>query len=320
MNTASKKMTTFSERYSLPGWKKILISLACMVALCAVVYFFGIPNPNMILITGLVVVTSILGSWSGVVSAAVMIVYSMFFFSTDHSFIIFSSVNLQKLIVIILGTLITVTFVGRLKKANDEVVEELKEVNAILSENNRLLEAASMQDALTGLRNRFALRQAFPGYTKKPLNVMMLDIDSFKEINDDLGHEAGDEALVSVSSILIELFGKEDSYRYGGDEFLVIRDGMTNEAFQELARELKRRMGNLRLGEASLPILFSAGCVYGTAEHSNDLRLMIRHADNRLYEAKNQGKNQIVMARFHRTFAEQLTVPIQRDTGFQSHS
>lgn len=83
-----------------------------MVALTFVVQFFNIPNPNIILITGLVVFASLFDYGTGAVCAVLMIVYSMYFFSTDHSFISYSSINLQKMASIVLGVTLTTVFIG----------------------------------------------------------------------------------------------------------------------------------------------------------------------------------------------------------------
>ena len=83
-----------------------------MVALTFVVQFFNIPNPNIILITGLVVFASLFGYGSGAVCAVLMIVYSMYFFSTDHSFISYSPITLQKMASIVLGVTLTTVFIG----------------------------------------------------------------------------------------------------------------------------------------------------------------------------------------------------------------
>ena len=113
----------------------------------------------MILITGLVIFTSLFGVLSGIVCTLLMVGYSAFFFSTAHSFVLYTALNLYKLLVIILGTTVTTAFVGHLKKVNMRTVAELKEVNQMLTEDNRMLTQASMRDDLTGLRNRFTLAE-----------------------------------------------------------------------------------------------------------------------------------------------------------------
>ena len=307
-----KKEATSQERYRArfwPEWKKMLVTLLGMAALCAAVFLLQVPNPNMILITGLVVTTAVMGLSAGAVSSVVMIVYSMFFFSTDHSFLHYTTLNAQKLVIIIAGVVLNFAIVGRLKRASDEAMEELRALNHMLRDDNRLLEQTSMTDGLTGLRNRYALRRDFANLGRTRVTVMMVDVDDFKQVNDRFGHDTGDYVLQSIGEALRELFGAENCYRYGGDEFLVVCPDMGEAQFAVQAGKLADRVSQIRLGDGEERICFSAGYVYGSAELNSDLRLMLHHADNRLYEAKHRGKNQVVGARFRRTFGEQLSAP-----------
>lgn len=101
----------------------VSISLTLMILLTLLVYFANIPNPNMILIAGLVIVTSLFGLVSGIFSGLEMILYSMFFFSTDHSFFVFNQTNLYKLIVIIIGVIICVAFIGDLEFRRERIAK-----------------------------------------------------------------------------------------------------------------------------------------------------------------------------------------------------
>lgn len=287
-------------------WKRALTVLLVMTVLCVVLYYFHVPNPNMILITGLVVFTSLFGLCSGMICAGVMLLYSMFFFSTDHNFVSYTDVNLQKLVTVLLGVVLNTIFVGRLKREHQKTVAELTEVNRILTEDNEVLKEASMQDGLTGLRNRFALRRDFRRYEQQPIFVMMVDVDDFKSINDTHGHEMGDLVLRTMADALQEQFGPENCYRYGGDEFLVLWPGAYRQVFDTLAGRFLRRMERESFGDPPFSVGVSGGYVYGAAEMNVDLQTMIRHADMNLYEAKRKGKNRIAGGRFRLTLSEQL--------------
>ena len=291
-------VVTSNKAVSWPEWKKVTLTLIVMCALCVTVLFFDIPNPNMILITGLVIFTSLFGYPSGCVSAVIMLVYSLYFFSTDHSFIRFTSLNLEKMAVIFIGTLLNLVFVGQLKRVENGHTIALRELNDVLKEDNAALEKASMVDALTGLRNRYALRRDYPKYEKKVLHVLMIDVDDFKDINDKYGHNTGDYVLRQVGGMLIDLFGEESCYRYGGDEYLVIKVGMDEKTFCATADRLLERVSKMQLDGESFPVCISGGFVFGAAESPGDLRLMFRHADNKLYEAKRIGKNRIIGTRY----------------------
>ena len=87
-----------------------IIFTVLMIALIIFVYNFNVPNPNMILIAALVLSTAIGATVPGLICAVLMMGYSLFFFSTDHSFFQFTEINLHKIIVVTLGVLIRVCF------------------------------------------------------------------------------------------------------------------------------------------------------------------------------------------------------------------
>ena len=93
MTEKQRKPTLMQLRVSLP--KKIVITAAVMVALILFVYYFNIPNPNMILIAGLVLCSALFGFGGGIVAAMIMLGYTLFFFSTDHRFTQFTPENMK---------------------------------------------------------------------------------------------------------------------------------------------------------------------------------------------------------------------------------
>lgn len=269
----------------------ILLALVVMVTLVVVVFVFDVPNPNMLLITGLAVFTSLYGYGAGLTCAAVMVVYSMYFFSTDHSFFSFTTVNLQKMSVIVLGVLLNTLFIGNLKRKQTEANRKLEQMNRLLQDENRSLEAVSLTDALTGTRNRYALRRDYTRFEGCYLHVMMLDLDDFKHVNDAHGHAIGDEVLKRVGRVLTDCFDEDSCYRFGGDEFLVILEGLEESAFLARMNDVKDSLKAVRLNGVTRPIHFSAGYVHGECEMGFDLRLMMHQADRMLYEAKGMGKD-----------------------------
>ena len=264
-------------------------SLVLMLAITVLVYFFNIPNPNMILIAGLTVFTTLYGYSSGVVCGLEMIVYSMFFFSTDHSFFEYTTQNLEKLTVIIIGVVLNVAFIGRLKKRQQDAVLKLEETNRGLISTNSRLEEATRLDPLTTVKNRYALRQDYDNYFERSVHVMMIDLDGFKQINDKYGHDAGDYLLKQMGRVLKESFGTDCTYRYGGDEFLVICPEVSDENFTKRIEEIRSGIKKIRSDHKNADLRFSAGYVFGTVEKSSDLRSMITAADSMMYRAKNAG-------------------------------
>ncbi len=180
---------------------------------------------------------------------------------------------------------------GQLIEHQKEYINELNDLNQKLKDDNLTLEAATIRDSLTGVKNRFALRRDYDGYTEQEIHIMMLDIDDFKKVNDNYGHSVGDYLLKKTGDTLIDLFGAEHSYRYGGDEFMVIYPDIQESDFTKLVSDMGSRLEEIYLEDKKLPVHFSAGYVYGKILLQDDLRLMIRQADELLYKAKGSGKS-----------------------------
>lgn len=271
-----------------------------MLALIAFVYNFNIPNPNMILIAALVLSTSIGGFIPGMICAILMLAYSLFFFSTDHSFVQFTEVNLHKIIVITLGVIVNFFSVAILKRNRDRAGiqlrntnEKLEQTNEELRKVNDLLKSIASKDSLTNLRNRYSLRQDFEMYIGIPLHVAFIDLDNFKTINDTKGHVYGDKVLAAVGKALTESFRTSNCYRYGGDEFLIIAEKETEESFRASFENVKKQLSDF-------DIQLSGGYTFGVPETTAELRAMIMQADEMLYSVKEKGKGTFVGTAFDR--------------------
>ncbi len=160
------------------------------------------------------------------------------------------------------------------------------------------LQHDAMHDVLTGLPNRALfmdrLNQAFTRRVRKPdqsCGVLFLDLDKFKEINDVLGHAAGDVVLVSTAERLLSALRPQDSpARLGGDEFAVLVDGVTNAS--DLERVAKRVLAAMSkpfdvLGH-EVNVGASIGAALAGAEHTSS-DMLIRDADFAMYRAKQSG-------------------------------
>ncbi len=287
----------------------ILVTAAIMIALTVVVSVFNVPNPNMILIAGLVICASLFGWPGGVTAAVIMMAYTLYFFSTDHSFVAFTEQNMQKVIVSAIGIAVVGFFVSALRVIISREFEQLERMNAELEEDNELLERATTIDALTNTNNRFGLRRDFPSYLDKDMYVMMMDIDGFKQINDQHGHHMGDYILSQVGAHLTDIFGPEYVYRYGGDEFLIMLPNTSDGEFNQMTERLQREVSEIALEDTDETISFSAGYTYGTPTLQSDLRSMVRIADEQLYKSKEAGKNRITGCKFSRSKNHTSTQP-----------
>ena len=259
-------------RVSLP--KKILITAAIMFALILFVYHFKIPNPNMILIAGLILSSALFGFGGGIIAAAIMLVYALFFFSTDHSFTQFTLENLQKVGVSLVGIIVDMFLVCFLKQTEVQAFEKVDALTKKLKNENEKLQQMSLTDALTGIRNRMALKNDYELYKNHEVSIMMLDLNDFKMINDTRGHEEGDRILRETGQFLSETFGENHCYRYGGDEFLVIVPDVSEADFNEKLNSISWFSG------------FSVGYVHAVLKDHDMLQALISKADKKMYEAK----------------------------------
>ena len=277
------KTTLMQLQCSLP--KKIIITTGIMFALILLVYYCNIPNPNMILIAGLVLCSALFGFGGGIVAAVIMLGYTLFFFSTDYSFTQFTPENMQKVIVSLIGIVVDMLLVCSLKQTE---IKEFNKIDALTKElhrENEILQYMSMTDALTGIRNRMALRRDYDSYQDHEVTVMMLDINDFKQKNDTYGHDEGDRVLVETGKLLSETFGEDHCYRYGGDEFLVIVPDVSETEFSEKLESMRQK-GSVLMGDSK--VSFAAGYVHELLKDPDMLRELISKADERMYEEKHQ--------------------------------
>lgn len=170
-----------------------------------------------------------------------------------------------------------------------------------MDNERRLLELAST-DGLTGLANRMKLTEVFKrehAHTQRnasPLALIFIDIDHFKHINDQYGHEVGDQALRHLTHVLGDRLRSTDLFcRLGGEEFAVLLPHTTPAQAAEVAENLRQRLQEtpLQLGGKNVTMTLSAG-VANLGDDGNSLDDLLRTADKRTYAAKRNGRNQVV--------------------------
>ena len=194
-------------------------------------------------------------------------------------------------------------------RSHEELVETRKRVQeseAKIKELEQELEQVSekvREDQLTGALNRRGLDEAYERESTRaqrnnaPICVALLDIDNFKRLNDTMGHQAGDQALIHLTSVIKESLRPSDVVaRYGGEEFvIVLPDTGIEEAEQtivRLQRELTKKF--FLHGNDRILVTFSAGVALRGEEESQDD--LIGRADHAMYKAKQAGKNQVKLA------------------------
>ena len=169
----------------------------------------------------------------------------------------------------------------------------------------RKMQRLAMTDELTGIHNRRQIQaKGRKWFTQareegKPLCVLLLDVDHFKKVNDQLGHHVGDRVLTAVAQCIEEQLRSLDRVgRNGGEEFLVLLpDTLLNEAV-EVAERIRQAVARLEIEgvPADHPIRISIGCAQYKPEDDN-LGELVRRADEAMYEAKLAGRNRVMTAR-----------------------
>lgn len=166
-----------------------------------------------------------------------------------------------------------------------------------------LLELAQT-DALTGLPNRIRLKEVFERERKRatrdqtPLSLIVLDLDHFKAINDEYGHEAGDLLLRRVADTLRQCLRASDlPARLGGEEFGILLANTNLAQAAEVSEKIRSRIENMEaMFEGQTLAVTLSGGIAELGPDGDGLRSLLREADNRMYEAKAAGRNQIVQA------------------------
>ena len=155
-------------------------------------------------------------------------------------------------------------------------------------------------DQLTGLLNRHTLLPRFTEITQQarlthqPVCLVLVDLDTFKEVNDSHGHDRGDAVLQSVAyEMRKQLRSFELMYRLGGEEFLIVLPGVDLETGEMLAGRMRDAVEQTR--PAGIPATISLGVSAASGEQV-DYDTLFRAADAALYEAKRAGRNRVVAA------------------------
>ncbi len=157
-------------------------------------------------------------------------------------------------------------------------------------------------DPLTQLPNRRAFFQAAQDCLEnqerggQTCALMVIDADHFKELNDSYGHAAGDQALIAIADVLRENFRASDLIcRVGGEEFAILVPDMSLNEAAHLARRVVEKVADSPLLIDNAIIEFSVSCGIADTQSSYDLATLFKTADDAMYVAKRQGRNQVFL-------------------------
>jgi diguanylate cyclase (GGDEF)-like protein len=194
----------------------------------------------------------------------------------------------------------------RIIKLKDEVViqrkreSELIEINEVLDTRSKALEIQAKTDPLTGAFNRLGIEEAISlglqdwYQHRKPLSLVMIDIDHFKQVNDNYGHDIGDVVLSNVSSLVQQHTRTQDLFaRWGGEEFVLVCRDTDLESARAIADKLRELIANQTLYK---DIKITASFGVATLKTYENLEQLFKAADTALYEAKTSGRNRVAIA------------------------
>ena len=180
-----------------------------------------------------------------------------------------------------------------------------------LFEYQRSFEELVWLDFLTGIHNRRAYDKYIESEWRRakrchaPISLAFIDIDFYKEYNDQYGHLLGDDLLKIITSAITAKIGKEENYlaRYGGDEFAIIMPSTNLEKGQALAEDVQKSIRDLKIAhsrsEISDYVTISIGGATAFPKKEDDLAKFVNLADKMLYQTKGKGKNNISWSKFY---------------------
>ncbi|GAB4367557.1 MAG: hypothetical protein Kow009_04460 [Spirochaetales bacterium] len=182
---------------------------------------------------------------------------------------------------------------------------DIERVNQELVRANHELERIARHDALSGLLNRITLFNAVDAEIERalrtgaPLSGVMIDIDHFKDINDNYGHQCGDDVIRMIGEWLMANLRKYDlAGRYGGEEFFVVLPNTRLDHAVKIAERFRRTVQTytIRCSSHTIQITASMGVAEYTRGESRDM--WINRCDRAMYVAKHRGRNQVVADTF----------------------
>ena len=193
---------------------------------------------------------------------------------------------------------------NQLGVALDEMASELQNRDKQLQDALERLRSQAITDELTGLYNRRHLWNALEAELARarrkrmPMAVMLFDIDHFKLLNDQWGHEAGDMVLQGIAQVVRRVVrGTDIVARHGGEEFVVVMPEASEAVALLRARELRVRIAEMSVnyqGQSLGAVTISIG-VAVSSDASQSGELLVREADAAMYEAKTRGRDQVVV-------------------------
>lgn len=177
----------------------------------------------------------------------------------------------------------------------------IEKQNIKLKEAYNKMEELAKTDMLTNLSNRRDMYHKIKHETdrfernKKPFAILMGDLDNFKKINDNYGHDAGDYVLSSIASLMVSTMRKQDIVgRWGGEEFLLLLPETNLEGGKKIAEKLRVNIKNKTMHYKNFNIKVTMTIGVSVYSHKHTIEESIKKADEAMYRGKIRNKNCIV--------------------------
>ena len=178
---------------------------------------------------------------------------------------------------------------------------EIRYMQRRLEQENKTLGEIAHYDPLTHLMNRRSMNEYLEDVLEEAVQkeksfcLIMADIDDFKKVNDTYGHDCGDEVLITVSNIISDRVRKKDYVcRWGGEEILILLQADKDVAVQ-VAERICRDVAGAEIAYKEEKVRVTITLGVSAYQEGKSIRRMIDEADQKLYQGKNNGKNQVVI-------------------------
>lgn len=179
-----------------------------------------------------------------------------------------------------------------------DLVNKYVSISNELEDKIKEVELLSITDPLTKIYNRLKFNRSVSDELERykrylePFAILLLDIDYFKHVNDNYGHDIGDETLIHLTDIVGHILRKNDVFaRWGGEEFIALVVNSDAENAKKLAERIRVKIATSDFNKVG-HITVSIGVTSALKE--DDIMSLVKRADDALYKAKNSGRNRVV--------------------------
>jgi len=190
------------------------------------------------------------------------------------------------------------------RQANQELDNKVRARTEELEIMNDQLQTTSITDSLTQVKNRHYFDNKFPAEYRRAyrdkswLSLLILDIDNFKLVNDNYGHQVGDDILRAVAAAIQDVVKRPSDAvsRYGGEEFTVLLPSTKKEGAYQVAEKIRKRVQEIHVKwkDKDLTVTISIGSASCIPPYYEGEATLLKQADDFLYIAKDHGRNQVV--------------------------